>query len=123
MEEQHFPSRSDRHKQEHNHEKIKKEKPKKADKSGIFFKRETEDLELTIGRDKTGRTLDDAWYMKADVKTLFSLKKPKVSKVIGSLFLWGGAFLLMLVLSNPLSKLTILFIFLFCIVFNMIKSE
>ena len=50
-------------------------------------------------------TVGFAWYMKADVKTLFSLKKPKVSKVIGSLFLWGGAFLLMLVLSNPLSKL------------------
>ena len=57
MEEQHFPSRSDRHKQEHahKHEKIKNEKPKKADRSGIFFSRETEDLELTIGRDKAGR--------------------------------------------------------------------
>lgn len=67
MEEQHFPSRSDRHK----HEKIKKEKPQKekrqkADKSGIFFSKEVEDLELTIGRDKAGRTMADAWYMKSD---------------------------------------------------------
>ena len=76
MEEQNFPSRSDRHK----HEKIKKEKPKKADKSGVFFKRETEDLELTIGRDKTGRTLDDAWYMKAEKPDLDMLSDKKTKK-------------------------------------------
>ncbi len=82
MEEQHFPSRSDRHKQEHahKHEKIKKEKPKKADKSGIFFSRETEDLELTIGRDKAGRTLDDAWYMKTEKPELDMLSDKKTKK-------------------------------------------
>ena len=67
MEEQHFPSRSDRHKNEKiKKEKIKKEKPQKTDRSGIFVSKETEDLELTIGRDKAGRTLDDAWYMKSE---------------------------------------------------------
>ena len=67
MEEQHFPSRSDRHKNEKlKKEKVKKEKPPKTDRSGIFVSKETEDLELTIGRDKAGRTLDDAWYMKSE---------------------------------------------------------
>ena len=67
MEEQHFPSRSDRHKNEKlKKEKVKKEKPQKTDRSGIFVSKETEDLELTIGRDKAGRTLDDAWYMKSE---------------------------------------------------------
>lgn len=82
MEEQHFPSRSDRHKQEHahKHEKIKNEKPKKADRSGIFFSRETEDLELTIGRDKAGRTLDDAWYMKTEKPELDMLSDKKTKK-------------------------------------------
>ena len=76
MEEQHFPSRSDRHKNEKlkkekvKKEKVKKEKPQKTDRSGIFVSKETEDLELTIGRDKAGRTLDDAWYMKYISETL-----------------------------------------------------
>ena len=49
-------------------------------------------------------TVGFAWYMKADVKRLFSLRTPKVSKVIGSVFLWGSAFLMMLVITEPLSK-------------------
>ena len=78
MEEQHFPSRSDRHK----NEKIKKEKPKKeklakADKSGIFISRQQDDLETTIGRDKAGRVIGDAWYMKAEEIEAEELVKPK----------------------------------------------
>lgn len=52
-----------------------------------------------------GLTVGFAWYMKADVGRLFSLKRPKLSKVVGSMFLWCGAFLFMLVVSGPLSKL------------------
>ena len=73
MEEQHFPSRSDRHK----NEKIKKEKPAKADKSGIFISRQKDDLETTIGRDKAGRVIGDAWYMKAEEIEAEELVKPK----------------------------------------------
>ena len=46
-----------------------------------------------------------AWYMKADYKRLFSLKVPKVSAVIGSLFLWLGTYIGMLLLSVPLSQI------------------
>ena len=73
MEEQHFPSRSDRHK----NEKIKKEKPAKVDKSGIFISRQQDDLETTIGRDKAGRVIGDAWYMKAEEIEAEELVKPK----------------------------------------------
>lgn len=56
MEEQHFPSRSDRHKQE----------KMKVDRSGIFHHKQSEDLELTIGRDKAGRAMGDDRYMKTE---------------------------------------------------------
>ena len=49
-------------------------------------------------------TLGFAWYMKVDGKKLFSLKVPKAKAVIGSLFLWAGSYLVMLVLTIPLSK-------------------
>ena len=78
MEEQHFPSRSDRHKNEKiKKEKPKKEKPAKADKSGIFISRQQDDLETTIGRDKAGRVIGDAWYMKAEEMEAEELVKPK----------------------------------------------
>ena len=78
MEEQHFPSRSDRHKNEKiKKEKPKKEKPAKADKSGIFISRQKDDLETTIGRDKAGRVIGDAWYMKAEEIEAEELVKPK----------------------------------------------
>ena len=78
MEEQHFPSRSDRHKNEKiKKEKLKKEKPAKADKSGIFISRQQDDLETTIGRDKAGRVIGDAWYMKAEEIEAEELVKPK----------------------------------------------
>ena len=78
MEEQHFPSRSDRHKNEKiKKEKPKKEKPAKADKSGIFISRQQDDLETTIGRDKAGRVIGDAWYMKAEEIEAEELVKPK----------------------------------------------
>ena len=78
MEEQHFPSRSDRHKNEKiKKEKLKKEKPAKVDKSGIFISRQQDDLETTIGRDKAGRVIGDAWYMKAEEIEAEELVKPK----------------------------------------------
>ena len=78
MEEQHFPSRSDRHKNEKiKKEKLKKEKPAKADKSGIFISRQQDDLETTIGRDKAGRVIGDAWYMKAEEIEAEELVKSK----------------------------------------------
>jgi len=78
MEEQHFPSRSDRHKNEKiKKEKPKKERPAKADKSGIFISRQQDDLETTIGRDKAGRVIGDAWYMKAEEIEAEELVKPK----------------------------------------------
>ena len=78
MEEQHFPSRSDRHKNEKiKKEKLKKEKPAKADKSGIFISRQQDDLETTIGRDKSGHVIGDAWYMKAEEMEAEELVKPK----------------------------------------------
>jgi len=78
MEEQHFPSRSDRHKNEKiKKEKPKKEKPAKADKSGIFISRQQDDLETTIGRDKAGRVIGDAWYMKAEEIEAEELVKSK----------------------------------------------
>ena len=50
-------------------------------------------------------TVGFAWYMKVDYKKLFSLKKPKITSVIGALFLWGGVYLAMLLLSVPLQSL------------------
>ncbi len=80
MEEQHFPSRSDRHKNEKlQKEKIKKEKPQKekADRSGIFSRKQQEDLETTIGRDKAGHAIGDAWYMQSDPSEQDALTKSK----------------------------------------------
>lgn len=51
MEEQHFPSRSDRHKKE------------KADKSGIFNRKQREDLETVIATEPKQDRLGEAWYM------------------------------------------------------------
>lgn len=55
MEEQHFPSRSDRHKRE------------KADKSGIFTKKRKQDLETAIGETDRVDTIGTAWYMTSEV--------------------------------------------------------
>lgn len=55
MEEQHFPSRSDRHKRE------------KADKSGIFTKKRKQDLETAIGKTDEVDTIGTAWYMTSEV--------------------------------------------------------
>ena len=65
MEEQHFPSRSDRHKKE------------KADKSGIFSRKQNEDLETTIGKDKNGNAIGDAWYMKSQEPDVDLSMEPK----------------------------------------------
>lgn len=46
-----------------------------------------------------------AWYMKADYKKLFSIKVPNLASVIGSLFLWIGSYLGMILLSVPLSQM------------------
>lgn len=50
-------------------------------------------------------TVGFAWYMKADYKKLFSLKVPKLSAVFGSLFLWIGSYLGIILLSIPLSSI------------------
>lgn len=55
MEEQHFPSRSDRHKRE------------KADKSGIFTKKRKQDLETAIGETDRADSIGTAWYMTSEV--------------------------------------------------------
>lgn len=39
------------------------------------------------------------WYMKSDVKSLFSLKVPKVKSILGGLLLYVGSYCLMLVVS------------------------
>lgn len=45
------------------------------------------------------------WYMKSDVKKLFSLKAPKVKKALGGLVLYIGVFCLMMVVSFALMKM------------------
>lgn len=50
-------------------------------------------------------TLGFAWYMKADCKTLFSLRMPKVRRLLGGFFLWVGTYAGMLLLSVPLAKI------------------
>lgn len=42
------------------------------------------------------------WYMKSDVKTLFSLKLPKVKDVFGGLLLYVGVYALMMIVSYVL---------------------
>ena len=45
-----------------------------------------------------------AWYMKSDVKTLFSLKVPKVKALAGGFILYVGVYALMLVVSVALTR-------------------
>ena len=45
------------------------------------------------------------WYMKSDVKTLFSLKIPSGKSVLGGLLLYIGTFLFMLVAAAALSRI------------------
>ena len=45
------------------------------------------------------------WYMKTDIKSLFSLRKPQASKLPGSILLYVGTFLLVIVASFLLSQL------------------
>lgn len=45
------------------------------------------------------------WYMKSDVKELFCLKKPKMNMIAGSVLLYIGVFLVMLMLSIVLTKM------------------
>lgn len=45
------------------------------------------------------------WYMKSDVRKLFSLKLPSVKSVLGGVLLYIGVFLLMLVVSCILTRL------------------
>lgn len=45
------------------------------------------------------------WYMKSDVKTLFSLKTPSLKSVLGGGLFYVGTFLLMLVISFGLSQI------------------
>ncbi len=45
------------------------------------------------------------WYMKSDVKELFSLKLPSVKSVLGGFLLYIGVFLLMLVAGSLLTQL------------------
>lgn len=51
-----------------------------------------------------GLTLGFAWYMKADWKTLFSLRMPRVRHLLGGFFLWIGTYAGMLLLSVPLAN-------------------
>lgn len=44
------------------------------------------------------------WYMKADWKKLFSIKRPKIVSVAGSLLLWVGMYPVINLLCIPLSK-------------------
>lgn len=41
-----------------------------------------------------------AWYVKADFKTTFSLRMPKLRAILGSLLLYAGAFIFIQLLSN-----------------------
>lgn len=41
-----------------------------------------------------------AWYVKADFKTTFSLRLPKIRAIVGSLILYAGAFIFVQLLSN-----------------------
>ncbi len=122
MEEQHFPSRSDRHK----NEKLQKEKPQKekikkekADKSGIFISKQSEDLETTIGRDKSGHVMGDAWYMQGETSDWDPMAKPKkkrkkmhpvLSLILILLLLgaglWTGHTVTGLILPDPQAGLT-----------------
>lgn len=45
-----------------------------------------------------------AWYIKSDGKVLFSLGKPGIRGIFGSLFLWAGCYALMTGFSTVLSK-------------------
>jgi len=54
MEEQHFPSRSDRHKKE------------KAEKSGIFHHKQRNDLETSLMKEESDHDITHAWYMKSE---------------------------------------------------------
>lgn len=45
------------------------------------------------------------WYMKSDVKTLFSLKIPSGKSVLGGLLLYIGTYLIMLVTATALSRI------------------
>lgn len=45
------------------------------------------------------------WYMKSDVKTLFSLKVPKVKNVVGGFVLYIGVYALMLIVSYVLTTI------------------
>ncbi|MDE7008887.1 MAG: CPBP family intramembrane metalloprotease [Lachnospiraceae bacterium] len=45
------------------------------------------------------------WYMKSDVKTLFSLKIPSGKSVLGGLLLYIGTYLIMLVAATALSRI------------------
>ncbi len=45
------------------------------------------------------------WYMKSDVKALFSLKAPSLKSVLGGGLLYIGTFLLMLVVSAGLTRI------------------
>lgn len=45
------------------------------------------------------------WYMKSDVKKLFSLQKPRKKTIAGSILLYIGTYLVMFMLSIVLSKL------------------
>lgn len=52
-----------------------------------------------------GLPLGFAWYMKADAKKVFSLKVPKVTSVIGSLFLWLGTYIAIILMTMPLQEI------------------
>lgn len=45
-----------------------------------------------------------AWYIKADMKKLFSLSIPKCRHILGALLLWAGTYLFMMLLSVPLAQ-------------------
>lgn len=45
-----------------------------------------------------------AWYMKSDVRTLFSLRKPKVGKLPGSVLLYVGTYCIVMGVSMVLSS-------------------
>lgn len=45
------------------------------------------------------------WYMKSDVKTLFSLKAPKLKNMVGGFILYIGVYALMLVVSYALMSI------------------
>ncbi|MCM1127337.1 MAG: ABC transporter permease [Lachnospiraceae bacterium] len=45
------------------------------------------------------------WYMKSDVKSLFSLRCPALRSILGGIVLYAGVFLLMLVVSAGLAQI------------------